>query len=108
MLDAAVKSFAQMLSPPFRTVLLKSMGLAAVLLVVFAIALHRLIAWLAAGGETLLEAALRTVPHPPLALLVWVPPILAAPRPRVGRAFPLPAAPALVGGLVGGAIAQPG
>jgi CysZ protein len=39
MLDAAVKALSQMLSPPFRTVLLKSVGLAILLLFVLFIVL---------------------------------------------------------------------
>src|SRR5215813_9815390 len=41
MIDAAVKALAQMFSPPFRWVLLKSAGLALVLIVLIAIGLHR-------------------------------------------------------------------
>jgi len=106
MLDAAVKSFSQMLSPPFRTVLLKSMGLAAVLLVVFAIALHRLIAWLAAGGETWLESALGSIAHLPLAILFWILAIVAALGLVVGVIFLMPAVTALVAGLFGDEIAD--
>ena len=46
MLDAAAKALAQMFTPPFRTVLLKSVGLALALLAVLAIALYRLLEWL--------------------------------------------------------------
>jgi len=39
MLAAAAQALSQMLSPPFRTVLLKSIGLALVLIVIMAIML---------------------------------------------------------------------
>ncbi len=44
MLDAALKALAQMFTQPFRSVLLKSAGLAVALLAVLAIALYRLLA----------------------------------------------------------------
>ena len=43
MLDAAVKAFGQMFTPPFRTVLWKSIGLAILLLIMFAVGLQRLL-----------------------------------------------------------------
>jgi uncharacterized protein involved in cysteine biosynthesis len=106
MLDAAAKALSQMLSPPFRTVLLKSMGLAAVLLVVIAIALQRLIAWLTAGGETWLESALGTSVHTPLAILFWILALVAALGLFVGIVFLMPAVTALVAGLFGDEIAE--
>ena len=45
MLDAALKALSQMLSPSFRAVLLKSVGLALVLIVLIGVGLHRLFAW---------------------------------------------------------------
>src|SRR5688572_32000082 len=45
MIAAAVKALVQMFSPPFRTVLLKAMGLALLLIIVAAIALHRILVW---------------------------------------------------------------
>src|SRR5262249_7704044 len=47
MLDAAIKALSQMLSPPFRSVLWKSVGVALVLIVFIGFALQRLLAWLA-------------------------------------------------------------
>ena len=51
MLDDAVKALAQMLSPPLRAVLWKSIALALALIVVAAIALDRLIVWLVGAGS---------------------------------------------------------
>ncbi|HEY1545577.1 MAG TPA: sulfate transporter family protein [Xanthobacteraceae bacterium] len=72
MLDAALKALAQMFTAPFRTVLLKSVGLAIALLVLLVIALSRLVAWLAGAGEHWAEGALGTVAHAPLQLLGWL------------------------------------
>ena len=51
MLDDAVKALSQMLSPPLRAMLWKSIGLALALIVVVAIALDRLILWLVGAGS---------------------------------------------------------
>src|ERR1700712_1024304 len=50
MLDAAIKALSQMFSPPFRTVLLKAIGLALLLIVVLGFGLYRALIWLAAFG----------------------------------------------------------
>ena len=50
MFEAAGKAFIQMFSPPFRRLLLKSIGLAILLIVVIGIGLHRAIAALVAHG----------------------------------------------------------
>ena len=106
MLDAAIKSLSQMLSPPFRAVLMKSMGLAAVLLIVVGIGLHRLIAWLAGGGEVWLEGTIGPAAHMPLAILFWILAIVAALGLFVGIIFLMPAVTALVAGLFGDDIAE--
>ena len=51
MLDAAVKALSQILSPPMRSILWRSIGLALVLIVVLALGLQRLLSWLATSGE---------------------------------------------------------
>jgi CysZ protein len=72
MFDAAFKALAQMITPPFRSVLLKSVGLALALLVVVVITLGRLIAWLTHAGEHWAEGALGTIAHAPLQLAGWL------------------------------------
>ena len=62
MLAAAIKALTQMFSRPFRTVLLKAVGLAIALLAVLAIVLYRLLSWLTGAGGTWVEGALG--PHP--------------------------------------------
>src|SRR3981189_1138774 len=51
MLDAAIKALSQILSPPMRSILWRSIGLALVLIVVLAIGLQRLLSWFAVSGE---------------------------------------------------------
>ena len=58
MLDAAVKALSQILSPPMRTILWRSIGLALVLVAVLAIGLQRLLSWFAESGEVWAEAML--------------------------------------------------
>ena len=56
MLDAAVKAISQILSPPMRTILWRSIGLALVLVAVLAIGLQRALSWFAESGEVWAEA----------------------------------------------------
>src|SRR5215469_3705275 len=51
MLAAAAQALSQMFSPPFRAVLLKSIGLALLLIVILGILLQRLLTWLTGAGE---------------------------------------------------------
>jgi CysZ protein len=105
MFAAAVKALEQMLSPPFRTVLLKSVGLALVLLLALGIGLHRLIAWLIAGGGAWIETTLGPNAHGPLNALEWVLTIAAGLGLIAGAVFLVPAATSLVAGLYADEIA---
>ena len=58
MLDAAVKALSQMISPPMRSILWRSIGHALVLIIVLAIGLQRLLSWFATYGEVWLEGLL--------------------------------------------------
>ena len=58
MLDAAVKALSQLLSRPFRTVLLKAIGLSLILILLIGVGLHRLLMWLATSGEVWAAGAL--------------------------------------------------
>src|ERR1700726_4156457 len=71
MLDAAVKAVSQILSPPMRSILWRSIGLALVLITVLAIGLQRLLSWLATSGLSWVEAALGPNSQPPLHVLSW-------------------------------------
>ena len=100
MLDAAVKALSQMFSPPFRAVLLKSVGLALVLIVLIGIAVQRLLVWLATYGTDWAESVLGTSAHTPLAILAWIVSIAAGLGIIVGSIFLMPAVTALVGELL--------
>jgi CysZ protein len=106
MLDAALKSFGQMFSPPFRTMLLKSAGLAVLFLVVAAIALFRLLEWLSGAGMNWLEGAIGPVAHSPIAVLGWIVAVAFSLGLLTGAVLLMPAATALVAGFFADEIAQ--
>ena len=106
MLDAALKALEQLLSPPFRSVLLKSIALALVLLVALGIGLHRAIAWLIGGGGGWLEVALGGNAHGPINALEWVLTIAAGFGLVAGAIFLMPAVTSVVGGLYADEIAD--
>ena len=106
MLDAAAKALTQIFSPPFRAVLLKSMGAAAVLLIVVAIGLHRIVTWLVEEGGMWLETSLGPMAHIPLTVMFWILAVVAALGLFVGVVFLMPAVTALVAGLFGDDIAE--
>jgi len=97
MLAAAIKALSQMFSPPFRSVLLKSVGLALALVVLLGIALQHLFVWLATTGQSWAESLLGPLAHVPLAFLAWIFSIAAALGIVVGAVFLMPAVSALVG-----------
>jgi CysZ protein len=96
MLDAAGKALSQMLSPPFRAVLLKSVALALTLVVLIGIGLHRLLVWLAGAGEGWAESVLGGSAHTPLVILGWIVSIAAGLGIVLGAIFLMPAVTALV------------
>jgi uncharacterized protein involved in cysteine biosynthesis len=105
MLDAAIKALAQLLSPPFRSVLLKSIALALVLLLAVGFGLHRVIAWLIGGGGGWIETALGANAHGPVNALEWVLTIAAGFGLVAGAVFLMPAVTSLVAGLYADEIA---
>jgi uncharacterized protein involved in cysteine biosynthesis len=76
MFEAAFRALGQMATPPFRSVLLKSAGLAVLVLVVLTIALYNLAAWLGSEGgtaaQTWAEGVLGSIVVTPLHVLGWV------------------------------------
>ena len=96
MLDAAVKALAQILSPPMRSILWRSIGLALVLIVVLAIGLQRLLSWFATSGEGWLDAMLGPGFHTPLEVLSWIVSIAAGLGVVFGAVFLMPAITSLV------------
>lgn len=96
MLDAAVKALSQMMSPPMRSILWRSIGLALVLIVVLAIGLQRLLSWFATYGEVWLEGLLGPGWHASLEVLAWIISIAAGFGVVFGSVFLMPAITSLV------------
>ena len=95
MFDAAIKALTQMLSPPFRRVLLKSIGLGLVLIVLIGVGLNRLFSWMATSGAAWAEAS--TGAHTLWQILAWVLSIAATLGIITGALFLMPAVTAFVG-----------
>src|SRR5882762_2970553 len=96
MLDAAVKALSQILSPPMRSILWRSIGLALVLITVLAVGLQRLLSWFAVYGEDWAEAMVGPGFHTPLNILAWIVSIAAGLGVVVGAVFLMPAITSLV------------
>ena len=96
MLDAAIKALSQMMSPPMRSILWRSIGLALVLIVVLAIGLQRLLSWFATSGEAWLEGSLGPSWHSSLEVLAWIISIAAGFGVVFGSVFLMPAITSLV------------
>ena len=106
MLDAVVKALTQMFSPPFRTVLLKSIGLAIAFLVVLGIALDRLLLWLTGSGGEWLETNFGTLVHWPVVVLGWTLTIALGLGLLAGAIFLMPAVTSLVASFFADEIAE--
>ena len=96
MLDAAIKALWQILSPPMRSILWRSIGLALVLIVVLAIGLQRLLSWFATSGEGWAEAMLGPGFQTPLNILSWIVSIAAGLGVVFGAVMLMPAITSLV------------
>jgi uncharacterized protein involved in cysteine biosynthesis len=96
MFSDAAKALAQMFTPPFRAVLLKSVGLAILLLILLGIGLHRLFGWLALEGAGYLEGVTGPGMQTPLHALLWVLAIAAGFGLAAGAIFIMPAVTAFV------------
>ncbi|HLZ04536.1 MAG TPA: sulfate transporter family protein [Bradyrhizobium sp.] len=99
MLDAAAKALSQILSPPMRSILWRSIGLALVLIIVLAIGLQRLLSWFATYGEGWAEGMLGPTYHTPINLLAWVVSIAAGLGVVLGGIFLMPAISSLIAGF---------
>jgi CysZ protein len=75
MFEAAFRALGQMATPPFRSVLLKSVGLAILVLALLTVGLYQLAAWLGAEGGTWLtrwaEGTLGAIVVTPFHVLGW-------------------------------------
>ncbi|UFZ02136.1 sulfate transporter family protein [Bradyrhizobium ontarionense] len=99
MIDAAVKAISQILSPPMRSILWRSIGLALVLITVLAIGLQRLLTWLATAGEGWAEAMLGPNSHGALDVLTWIISIAAGFGVVFGGIMLMPAITSLIASL---------
>ena len=99
MIDAAIKAISQMLSPPLRSILWRSIGLALVLITVLAVGLQRLLSWLATSGEGWAEGMLGPIFHIPLEILTWIISIAAGLGVVFGGIMLMPAISSLVASL---------
>ena len=97
MIDAAIKALSQMFSAPLRAVLLKSVGLALLVIVIIGVALQRGLASLAESGATWAEQTSGFAPHSVWAAIAWVLSILASLGIVPGALFLMPAVTAFVG-----------
>jgi CysZ protein len=96
MIDAAIKALSQLLSPEFRTVLLKSAGLAIALLAAVFIVLYRLLGWLRDVGISWTESTIGPISHEPLVILAWLLAIALGLGLFTGAVFLMPAVTSLV------------
>ncbi len=104
MIDAAVKALSQMFSPEFRRVLLKSIGLALLVVILFSAGLYHGFSWLAASSAAWGEGQMN-VPAV-WNLLVWVLSVAAGLGIITGAVFLMPAVTAFVGSFFADEIAD--
>lgn len=97
--DAAAKALTQVLSPPMRAILWRSVALALILIAVVAVGLQRLLSWLATSGMVWAEATLGPDYHTPLNILSWMVSIAAGFGIVFGAIFLMPAITSLVAGV---------
>jgi uncharacterized protein involved in cysteine biosynthesis len=106
MFDAAFKALQQMFSPPFRSVLIKSMLLALVMIVLLGVGLYKFLDWLTVSGGVWAEGALGPGAHTPLSWIIWIASIASALGIVVGGIFLMPAVTAFVGSFFVDEIAE--
>jgi uncharacterized protein involved in cysteine biosynthesis len=106
MIDAAVKSLQQMFSPDFRSVLIKSILLALVVVILLGIGLHEFLSWLTANGTIWVKDQVAQTYYTPLSWLIWILSIAATLGIVVGGVFLMPAVTAFVGSFFVDQIAE--
>lgn len=97
MLDAAAKALSDMVSPPLRAVLMKSVGLALVVIIFIGVLLQRFLASLADTGATWAEQTSGFAPHAAWAALAWTLSFMAGLGILTGSLFLMPTVTAFVG-----------
>jgi CysZ protein len=106
MFDDALKALTQMVSPPLRAVLWKSIGMALVLIIVAGIAFDRLILWLVDAGSSSVETTLGPHAHGLVSALAWLLSIAASLGIVLGSVFLMPAVTAFVASFFSDQIAD--
>ena len=97
MLEAAFIALSQLFSPPLRRVLMKSVGLALLMIIIIGIGLNRIFSSLAASGANWAEQTSGFAPHAAWATLAWVMSIMATLGIITGALFLMPAIAAFIG-----------
>lgn len=106
MLEDAGKALSQILSPPLRAVLWKSIGLALALIVIVAIVLDRLIIWLLGAGSAAVENGLGPHAHTAATAIAWLLSVAAGLGIVVGSVFLMPAVTSFVASFFADEIAE--
>jgi CysZ protein len=106
MIDAVVKTLTQMFTPPFRRVLLKSIGLALVMIVLLGVGMFHGLSWLADTGTAWGESNVGVVPHRVWTVLAWILSFAAGLGILTGGIFLMPAVTAFVGSFFVDEIAE--
>ena len=106
MFDAALKALGQIFTAPFRSVLLKSIGLAIAFLIVLGILLDRLLVWLTGAGGQWIEGTLGSLAHWPVVALGWLLAIGLGFGLFFGAIFLMPAVTSLVASFFADEIAE--
>src|SRR5260370_5224439 len=106
MVGGVLKALGPMFSRPFRTVLLKSVGLEIALLALVAVGLFRLLEWLSGAGTEWLEAMFGPAVHGPLSVLGWIVAIALGFGLFTGAVLLMPAVTALVASFFADEIAE--
>jgi uncharacterized protein involved in cysteine biosynthesis len=106
MFEDAGKALSQMLSPPLRAMLWKSMGLALALIVFVAAMLDRLIVWLLDASGAAVENGLGAQAHAPVVVAAWLLSVAAGLGIVIGGIFLMPAVTAFVASFFADQIAD--
>lgn len=99
MLEAAAKALSQMLTPPMRRILWRSIALALGILAVAAIALQRFLSWATTSGEQWAGTLVGPAYSTPLDILAWIIAIAATVGVAFGAIFLMPAVTALIASI---------
>jgi len=106
MVEDAIKSIAEMFSPPLRAVLWKSMALALGVIAAAAIALDRSIVWLVGAGTTSADSALGPQAHLPVGVIAWLLSVAAGLGVVAGGVMLMPAVTSVVASFFSDRIAE--